>query len=278
MSLRSDRHFWSRAISGVVAANVVAALLASCSSSPAAVGGAAQSSNEVDVAESEQEAIESVPPTTVRAPATSTAVSSTSSPSTSTTSTSTSTTLPLTLETLRLSETGVGPVAFGAPMAEVFEVIAPLLGGVENDTVMEYPVERGSRHYDEYEDYSFEFPFSRELCFGNWLCLLAAGETIDTLALVGWSQNNSSEALATDSGLSLGLSLAEVGEVDLGWVCYGFASGRLGEIELGLTSLGEPFISFDDEGRFVDGSPDPSEVIITRMAAGVRPVSEFNDC
>lgn len=143
---------------------------------------------------------------------------------------------------------------------------------------MEYPVERGSRHYDEYEDYSFEFPFSRELCFGNWLCLLAAGETIDTLALVGWSQNNSSEALATDSGLSLGLSLAEVGEVDLGWVCYGFASGRLGEIELGLTSLGEPFISFDDEGRFVDGSPDPSEVIITRMAAGVRPVSEFNDC
>lgn len=278
MGLTRDGDFRTKGIFGVVAASVVAVLLASCSPSPAAVDGTVQSSNEVDVAESEQEVIESVPPTTVSAPATSAAVSSTSSTSTSTTSTSTSTNLPLTLETLRLSETGVGPVAFGAPIAEVFEVIAPLLGGVENDTVMEYPVERGSRHYDEYEDYSFEFPFSRELCFGNWLCLLTAGETIETLALVGWSQNNSSEAIATDSGLFIGLSLVEVDGVDLGWVCYGFASGNLGEIELGLASLGEPFVSFDDEGALIEGSPDPSEVVITRMAAGVRPVSESIDC
>ena len=271
--------FWQKAISRVVAVSVLVLSVGACSASPSAEVDSESSGNAGDRVESEQELAESVSSMTTSTPTTSLVLPSTTSTSVPAPSTTvTTTTLPLTRETLRLSESGVGPVAFGAPIAEVLEVIGPLLGGVDNDTLVEYPVERGSRHFDEYEDYSFDFPFSRQLCFENWFCLWAAGETVDSLALVGWSQNNSSEAIATDSGLSIGLSLSEVEGVDLGWVCYGFASGKFGEIELGLASLGEPFVSFDDEGSLIEGSPDPSEVVITRMAAGVRPVSEFNDC
>lgn len=279
MGLTNHGNLWSKVISRVAAASVIALVVGGCSSSPSSVDESGLLSTVGTSADSQQEPTESALSTTSSTPAASVSRPSTTSTSApAPTTTATTTTLLLTRETLRLSETGVGPVAFGAPIAEVFDFIAPLLGAVDSDTLEEYPVERGSRHYDEFEDSSFAFPFGRKLCFENWLCLSFGGETADSLVLAGWSQSYSSDAIPTDSGLSIDLALSEVDGVEMGWVCYGFANATYGEIELGLTSLGEPFVSFDDEGSLIEGSPDPSDVVITSMAAGTRPKFEFNDC
>ena len=55
-------------------------------------------------------------------------------------------------------------------------------------------------------------------------------------------------------------------------------SGEVAGITLLVSSAGEPFAIFDDDGNYVQGNPDPSDIEVFAMEAGDRPFFLFADC
>lgn len=216
-----------------------------------------------------------VTPTTVATTAPPTAPSTVSP----TTADTTTTTAPLSTETLVLATAAVGPFAFGSAIIPVLDALLPVLGPVLSDTAHTYPVMVDDRFIDEFGDFSFAYPYGRQTCFENEFCVVAGGPTPGELVLVGWSQSDAPGALATDIGIAVGLTAADVGTIDIISGCYAFAVGVLDGIEVDLYSAGEPFWSLDEAtDTYVEGSPELSDITIVQMAAGDNRVFEYDDC
>ena len=191
----------------------------------------------------------------------------------------TTTTTPLSTETLVLATAAVGPFAFGSAIIPVLDALLPVLGPVLSDTAHTYPVMVDDRFIDEFGDFSFAYPYGRQTCFENEFCVVAGGPTPGELVLVGWSQADAPGALATDTGIAVGLTAADVGTIDIVSGCYAFAVGVLDGIEVDVYSAGEPFWSVDEAtDTYVEGSPELSDITIVQMAAGDNRVFEYDDC
>ena len=220
-----------------------------------------------------------VTPTTVATTAPTTVASTVPSTVPPTTADTTTTTTPLSTETLVLAAAAVGPFAFGSAIIPVLDALLPVLGPVLSDTAHTYPVMVDNRFIDEFGDFSFAYPYGRQTCFENEFCVVAGGPTPGELVLVGWSQADAPGALATDTGIAVGLTAADVGTIDIVSGCYAFAVGVLDGIEVDVYSAGEPFWSVDEAtDTYVEGSPELSDITIVQMAAGDNRVFEYDDC
>ena len=183
-----------------------------------------------------------------------------------------------------LRANGVGSADFGQADIDVIPVMTELLGNPVDDRLGEYPLfDEDYSLYIDFEDSGFSAPFGRTTCYDNEFCLYFGGGTGDDLRFVGWSQDGfdlASDPLASDAGVTIGSRYADhLGEMTVGeGGCFTQGFGEIAGITLFLTSEGVPFVSFDDDGTFVAGTPDPTEIVVTGMEAGDRPFFVFADC
>lgn len=185
---------------------------------------------------------------------------------------------------LVLRSNGVGTADFGRPDVEVITYVGGILGTPTSDQLAEYPTfDDASGVYVNVEEDAFAYPFSRANCYDNRFCVYFGGETSDALAFVGWSQESFellSDPLQTLDGITIGSRQSEHADVitvNQGG-CFSNGTGETAGILLFVTSEGEPFEYVDDAGDFVQGNPDPSDIVVRAMESGDRPFFLFADC
>ena len=230
--------------------------------------------------------------TTTADPAASTTAVDTSVADTSTTvlDTTTSTTVvvtttttpPLTPADLVLRSDGIGPLVFGAPVADTLGILTPVLGPTIIDESADYPNEPTPGQFESVEgDFGFAHPFERQVCFDNSLCITFGGSAPDRLAFVGWELGaGNPPPLLTTAGITVGVRWADFAgsmTVEQGG-CYSAGYGQSAGVNLYLESTGELFGGFDEAGNYVVGNPDPADVTVTSMSAGNLRIFLFGDC
>ncbi len=181
---------------------------------------------------------------------------------------------------LVLRDDGLGPLPFGTSVVAALDLLTDQLGVPVSDLVREYPVEDGGRYLDEFGDFSFAYPFGRQTCFSNELCIESGGPTPAELAFVGWSQGESETSpLATGASVTVGMRLDSVGSasVDPGG-CFAFGTGSIDGITLQLQSFGEPFVAVADDGSVIAGRPSAADIEVVGLSAGTSPEFLHGDC
>ena len=181
---------------------------------------------------------------------------------------------------LVLRADGLGPLPFGTSVVTAIDLLTDRLGAPVSDLIREYPTSDGGRYLDEFGDFAFEYPYGRQTCFSNELCIESGGPTPAEIAFVGWSQSESgSSPLATESAVTVGLRLDSIGavSVDPGG-CFSFGTGSIDGIALQLQSFGEPFIEVGDDGAVVAGRPSASDIEVVGLSAGSSPKFLHGDC
>jgi len=196
------------------------------------------------------------------------------------TSTQTPTTDDLADLPLVLRADGLGPLPFGSSVVMAIDLLTSRLGTPISDLIREYPRSDGARYVDEFGDFSFEYPFGRQTCFSNELCIESGGPTPSELAFVGWSQGESeSSPLATESSVTVGLRLDSIGAVSVDPAgCFSFNTGSIDGIALQLQSFGEPFTEVTDDGAVVAGRPSASDIEVVGLSAGSSPRFLHDGC
>jgi hypothetical protein len=218
----------------------------------------------------------SAPATTEPAPTTAPTVPPTAAPSPPTTAAAQP-------AALALMSTGIGSVAFGTPETEALATFESALGPVSSEIANSYPNDLGDGTYlDEAGVDAFVHRAHRTACFDNALCVVFGGDAPGALEFVGWVQNNQGvdAPLATASGITAGSTWADhVDAIEVAeFGCYTVGYGTTEGIRLTLTSVGEPFTSFDDAGNAVATRPDPGDVSVIELAAGDHPFFIGEDC
>lgn len=202
-----------------------------------------------------------------------TTTSTTSAPATSTTV--------ATPAELVLRDSGVGPFSLGDGAQPVIDGIALQLGAATRDESSDYPVADGHGTYTTSDgEIGFVAPMGRTVCWSINLCAEFGGGSVASMSFTGWSYSNDpSAALSSASGGTVGARWSDLPalEVDEGG-CYSVGSGSIDGIRVALESAGEPFSSFDDSGNYVVNSPDPADVTVTLLEAGMSPTFLFGDC
>lgn len=185
---------------------------------------------------------------------------------------------------LTLRSNGLGTLDFGQADIDVIPSVSAVLGAPTEDALGEYPTfDDESRFFVNFEDTAFTRPFGRTTCYDNGICLYFGGDTGDALEFLGWSQSGfdlASDPLVASSGVTIGSRYSDhLGEmtIDEGG-CFTQGFGEIAGIRLLVTSEGVPFGSFDENGEFVVQTPDPSEIVVTNLAAGDEPFFLFADC
>ena len=224
------------------------------------------------------------PPTTSIVPVASDRSSSTSSTSSTTTQLPTTTAAPNVVDGLVLRADGIGPIAFGTSEAETLAVLEAELGAVASDYANTYGIDRGDGTYvDDVNNEVFVHPAQHTTCFDNALCVVFGGASSDSLALVGWVQNNQGVGppLTTGDGVTVGSIWADhVDDLDVSQGgCYSIGYGTTSGISVLLSSAGDPFLLYDDKGAEIPTDPDPADVTVLQLSAGTRPGNpEENEC
>ncbi len=185
---------------------------------------------------------------------------------------------------LSLRSDGIGPAAFGTSFAETLAVLEPALGAVTSDTSTTYTIDRGDGTYlDDTSAEVFIHPAQRTTCFDNGLCAVFGGPSPGSLALVGWVQNNEglNPPLTTSDGITVGSTWADhVDDLNVSERgCYSIGYATTSGIDVVLSSAGEPFLAYDDDGNEIPTEPDPRDVTVLELSAGPRPGNpEEQDC
>lgn len=222
---------------------------------------------------------------TTAAPTTSENIATTTTTSTTIAATTTppsTTPPPPTATDLVLRADGIGPLDFGMPVAAVVAVLDGALGGAESDEVGNYPTADGP-YWVNADDVSFSEPYGRTVCYPNGLCAQFGASDPAALAFVGWQQGEptgSDPGLMTATGVTSGSLWADnldSMEVDEGG-CFSSGSGRVDGVEMVVMSVGEMFGSFTDAGGYVATTPDPADVRVVVLIAGVQPADIYADC
>ncbi|MGE3326287.1 MAG: hypothetical protein AB7N61_12875 [Acidimicrobiia bacterium] len=184
--------------------------------------------------------------------------------------------------TFLLRSDGIGPLRFGASMAETIAVTTGVVGPatVDGPTV----------HYTTNRDFevlvnleavtSFEYAYGRENCFADGLCVMFGGESEASLAFVGWTCAGEHRDLHATDGSQPGTRGAQtdtlvIGDLRCSWEAHGTVSGG---IRVGVHSNGRPFTEVDTTGIAVDRMPEAGDIVIIEMAAGILPAFLYNDC
>lgn len=180
-----------------------------------------------------------------------------------------------------LRGTGVGTFVFTDPASAVVEALTVGFGAPELDEVTEFPYPQDSVFVNDAEEV-FDFPFGRTVCFANTLCTVHGGPTSDALSFVGWYYAaEEAPTLFTAQGITLGSRWADfVDSMNVGeGGCYSDGGGTTpDEVSLYLRSSGTPFSGVDEAGNYAVFSPDPADVTVVQMQAGVLIGTLYGDC
>jgi hypothetical protein len=201
---------------------------------------------------------------------------------TSTTVVVTTTAPPLTPADLVLRSDGIGPLVFGAPVADTLGILTPALGPTIIDESANYPNEPTPGQFESVEgDYGFAHPYERQVCFNNSLCITFGGSAPDRLAFVGWELSaGNPPLLLTTTGITVGSRWADFAgsmTVEQGG-CFTQGFGQTAGVNLYLESTGELFGGYDEAGNYVVGNPDPADVTVTFLSAGNLRIFLYGDC
>lgn len=184
---------------------------------------------------------------------------------------------------LVLRSDGIGAIGFGTAEADTLAALEPALGAVSSEIRSTYPNDLGDGTFlDESNVDAFAYRAQRTACFDNALCLVFGGDAPESLAFVGWSQNNQGihAPLATDRGVTAGsiwadhiddLAVEEFG-------CYVIGYATTDGIAVSLSSAGEPFTAYDADGNPIATHPDPADVSVIELSAGTHPYFPGDDC
>lgn len=223
-------------------------------------------------------------------------IATTSPPTTTTTvvaTTTTTTTVPPTTgpttsveqrldpSQLTLTSSGISPFAFGDADDIVLRGMTLAFGSAVADEAQAYPIELDERWVDEPGENVYAHPLGRLVCFDSGLCLQFGGASAADLRLTGWVQRAGDRPLATGSGITVGSRWSDhvdAIDVDEGG-CFSIGTGSTAGIGLVLQSAGEPFLIVDETtGEQTPNAPDPADVSVSELHAGVRPISVVDDC
>ncbi len=185
---------------------------------------------------------------------------------------------------LTLRSNGVGSADIGQADIEVIPYVTGLLGAPASDQLGEYPTfDDDLNMYTNVTEEGFVAPFGRTTCYDNQFCLYFGGATNEALRFVGWSQESFdvlSDPLQTAEGVTIGSRQSDhLGSMTVSeGGCFSSGNGDIAGVLLYVTSEGEPFGSFDDDGNFVLGNPLPEDIVVTGLEGGDRPFFLFADC
>jgi hypothetical protein len=230
----------------------------------------------------------SAPGTTAVSTTTTTTLPPTTTSSTSTTTIPpTTTTAPLTAADLVLRNDGIGPLTFGLGAAATLDVLGALLGPIQGDATMSYPLAAADGTFtDDTGELQFEFPVGRTACFANGLCTQFGGPDAAALQFVGWTYGGAADPaaaapeLVNANGIGVGSLWADhldTMEVFPGG-CYTYGNGLADGIRLDLLSTGTWFLVLDDAGNGTPTLPDPADVTVVFMSVGALEVFLALDC
>jgi hypothetical protein len=246
------------------------------SSSGASAASTAPTSSDPATTDSDTTAVTTDAPTTSAAPVTTSAPTTSAAPTTTTAP-------PLTAADLVLTPRAVGPIGFGTGVQPTIDVLTPVLGPPADDRSFELPdFDAATNTYTNAVDEVFAFPFARQVCFANGLCLSFGGATTAELQLVGYDYYGSPPAppvLTTSSGLPLGARWADYPAAMTAYPggCYSTGGGDSGGVTLVLQSSGDFFGVFEGES-YVEQLPDPADVTVYGMYAGELVGYLYADC
>ena len=103
-----------------------------------------------------------------------------------------------------------------------------------------------------------------------------------TLTLTGWRQSEpdgGGDALVTANGIGPGSVLSDHPEIPLPeGGCFTFSTTDLDGMTVSVVSADVAFTEFDDEGNYVNNTPERSAVTVLGLTAGELPVDLFADC
>ena len=236
------------------------AMLAACSSSKTSSGSGATTSA----------------PTTTAASADTTAADTTA---TTVATTAPSTTVPAPV-VLTLRGDGIGPLDFGAAIADVLDVLSTSFGPASSDESTEYPNDDGFGNFQTPDgEFGFSARFGRTVCWAFEFCSQFGGDTGADF-FTGWTYGEASgTTLSSTSGVTNGSRWSDFPTmvVDAGG-CYTVGSGSIDGIQLTLVSDEIAFGSFDDLGNYIEAVPPAEQVSVSYMQTGSVPSFLFGDC
>ncbi len=189
----------------------------------------------------------------------------------------------VTIADLVLQPDGIGPLTFGTPAETVLAALSPLFGAPVQNTASQYPVDMGDSTFQSVDgELSFVQPFGRYVCFSVSLRIWLGGATPDALNFTGWYffDNTSSTPLVTADGIGIGSRWADFSTVIdvFEGGCYSSGNGESNGVQLSLYSSGAWFTVFDENGKYINTTPDPADVTVTAMNAGDSEIYLNLDC
>ena len=179
---------------------------------------------------------------------------------------------------------GLGTLAFGVEAAPVLALVTSVLGVAGSDESTEFePNDTTGLFTNELN--VFAYGRGRTVCWPDVLCLYFGGSSFDALQFVGWWYHPESgdDSLSTDDGIAIGSVLSDHLEsitVRQDTACLSEIAGKTaGGILVGMHSIGEPFLTYDDSsGEFIKGNPSPEDIVVIGLSSGDSVVAMDGDC
>jgi hypothetical protein len=176
---------------------------------------------------------------------------------------------------------GIGPFDHGVPPADLIDAISAQFGLPSSDESTEYPSDDGFGGFQTVDgEFGFFARFGRTVCWSIQFCAEFGGGDATALLFAGWSYGEEAGgSLSSTSGVTIGTRWSDAPTMNVhSGGCYTVGSGEIDGIALTLSSVGDPFSSFDDAGNYIEGTPAPQDVTVTYMQAGQVPAFLFGDC
>ena len=152
-------------------------------------------------------------------------------------------------------------------------MLVDALGAVAAGSSNTYAIDRGDGTYQDTNGEVFTYPAQHTTCFDNALCVVFGGSFAESLALVGWVQNNENvePPLTTVEGVTVGSVWADhLDDLNVPDRGYSTAQGTTsGGIDVVLFSAGDPFLAYDNDGNEIPTEPEPADVTVIRLSAGL---------
>ncbi|MCU1396362.1 MAG: hypothetical protein JWM34_4790 [Ilumatobacteraceae bacterium] len=176
---------------------------------------------------------------------------------------------------LTLAHGALGTTAFGAAPDATIAPVQAFFGAPDSDTTATFPtLDSSTGIYTAADGRTFYYPFSRTVCFGHGtFCVTFGGASASALTFTGYSYFNDPQALLFDAnGLGMGSRASDfAGAMSYtagGSTVYGTGMSTSG-LYLTLFSRQQPFAGTDGSGNPTSFTPDPHDVYVTGLFAGI---------
>lgn len=178
---------------------------------------------------------------------------------------------------LVLKATGIGSVPFGATPESTIALMASRNGGpdFEQTEFFSGMLPGSDAFYSVRTGHTFKHRWGRLSCFRLGPCITFGGDSPTTMTFVGWTYKDSLAILIDDNGLSIGSRGSDfpggIATINSGSIagCRVEGSGVAANgIRLGLISIGQPFVTYNDAGTPTYFTPGQGDVRVAEMSSG----------